>query len=235
MTKEAPGKIYLSDQRGQIETAKFSRYSIFNFGGFYNEHKVPFGTLYAFNEETLATSQSVSLSVIQATYLIVIPITGAIKFRERGNSFLVDVEEVQVCYMPANTTFTVTNPYETDFITYIQIWIKAEQEINESLSQLFKFNFDSIENNLSKIISEVSTVRELPFAFSIGRFGGRQEAIYKLENKNSLFFASVIAGAFELEGRLLHAGDSIALWNIEEAELEALSNNALVLVLEIFA
>jgi hypothetical protein len=46
-------------------------------------------------------------------------------------------------------------------------------------------------------------------------------------------YTQLLAGVFELEDRLLHKKDGLALWAAVEAELEALSNNALVLVLEL--
>ncbi|WP_165699302.1 pirin family protein [Hymenobacter jejuensis] len=54
-----------------------------------------------------------------------------------------------------------------------------------------------------------------------------------MKSNRSRFFAFVVAGAFEVEGRLLHERDGLALWDVQEVELEALSNDALVLVLEL--
>ncbi len=51
---------------------------------------------------------------------------------------------------------------------------------------------------------------------------------------NSLY-TFIVDGAFEIEGRLMHARDGLALWNTEKIELEALSNNAIVVVLELFS
>ena len=73
----------------------------------------------------------------------------------------------------------------------------------------------------------------MPFTVSIGKFSGRGETIYKLPNRNSGLFAFVIEGAFEVEGRLLHARDGLTLWETEEAEMEALSNDAIVLLIEL--
>jgi len=36
-----------------------------------------------------------------------------------------------------------------------------------------------------------------------------------------------------VEGRLLHARDGLTLWETEEAEMEALSNDAIVLLIEL--
>ncbi|WP_188556306.1 pirin family protein [Hymenobacter glacieicola] len=73
----------------------------------------------------------------------------------------------------------------------------------------------------------------LPFSLSLGRFAGRQEALYRPAQAGTLVFAYVLAGAFEAEGRLLHAKDGLAVWDVAEVELEALSNNALIVMLEV--
>lgn len=46
-------------------------------------------------------------------------------------------------------------------------------------------------------------------------------------------FALVLAGAFEVAGRLLHAHDGLALWDTAAVALEALGNDAVLLVLEL--
>ena len=73
----------------------------------------------------------------------------------------------------------------------------------------------------------------MPFKFSAGIFAGREEAIYKMQNSESKFYAFIIDGAFKIEGSLLHARDGLALWNTSIVNLAALSNNAVVLVLEL--
>ena len=66
---------------------------------------------------------------------------------------------------------------------------------------------------------------------SIGQFQGRDEAVHVLNGKGCFYY--VLAGAFEIQERLLHAGDGLALWDIEQVDLEALSNNAVLLVLDL--
>jgi len=75
----------------------------------------------------------------------------------------------------------------------------------------------------------------LPCRASLGRFTGRAEAEYHLRRPGAGFFAFVLAGAFEIAGRLLHANDGLALWDTGTVEVEALSNDALLLVLEVAA
>ncbi|MCC9136100.1 hypothetical protein ACFSKU_16635 [Pontibacter silvestris] len=234
MIKQVPGRIYLADQRGITETALFRRRCTFNFGKFQNEHKVPFGNLHVLNEETLAGSQRVDFEVEQDSHVIIIPVTGAVDFVVSGNILTVDVEEILVCHLPAMSSFCLTNPYQNNTDTFLQLWIKAALPISSPAHQHFVFDFNSIENKLAKIIpEEADSQYRLPLSLSIGRFTGRHEAMYSLKSTHSLFYAYAIAGVFEMEGRLLHEGDGLALWGTDNVELEALSNNALILTLEL--
>ena len=66
---------------------------------------------------------------------------------------------------------------------------------------------------------------------SIGKFSVRGETIYKSSNGN-YYFLFVIAGAFEAEGRLLHERDGHALLDTNEIEIETLSNDAMMFMIE---
>ena len=71
----------------------------------------------------------------------------------------------------------------------------------------------------------------MPSFISIGKFSGRGETIYK-SSSGKCCFLFVIAGAFEAEGRLLHERDGLALFDTNEIEMEALSNDAMMLLIE---
>jgi len=235
MTKQTPGKIYLADQRGLTEAPQFRRYSTLNFGSYAHEHKGAMGNLQALNEETLAGVQRVTFQADQTAYVVILPITGALNVHDSlGGISAVDVGEVQVFTVAAGKSIEIVNLYEADLISFLHIWITAHAP--SSTTPLPAFAFSSLENTLTEIVPGTATTpgeSALPFSLHLGCFAGRTEAIYHLKRENSLFFTFVIAGAFEVAGRLLHEKDGLALWDIAEVELEALSNNALVVVLEI--
>ncbi|WP_316804619.1 hypothetical protein [Pedobacter nototheniae] len=54
---------------------------------------------------------------------------------------------------------------------------------------------------------------DLPLRISAGIFEGRKEAIYKMQKPKNSFYAFTIDGAFEVEERLMHARDGLALWD----------------------
>ncbi|MDF7812889.1 hypothetical protein [Hymenobacter sp. YC55] len=232
MIQQTPGKIFVADQRGLVESSEFRCYSTFNFKAYVHKHKEPFENLYVVNEETLGGGRHLEYTAEQASYILLLPVIGELVATTTAGSATVGVEQLQLLTVPANTTVQLTNPYETELVTFLQLWVKAERPIEQVGSQVFAFQLSAVENQLIPIVPGSEAGLTLPFAVHIGRFAGRQEVVYRLENQAS-FFAFVLAGAFEVQGRLLHEKDGLALWDTEEVEVEALSNNALLVVVEL--
>ena len=59
------------------------------------------------------------------------------------------------------------------------------------------------------------------------------ETAEPIKNKKNGIYAFVIEGVFEVQDRLLHTKDGLAMWDAEEIDFEALSNGAILLLLEI--
>jgi len=240
MLPQIPGKIYLADQRGVLENSQFRRQSTFNFGAFHSEHKAPFGCLYGLNEETLAGGHAVEFAVAEDSYLVLLPITGAVEFSAgAGAPSTVEVEETLTLPAPAGTVLRLRNPFADELVSFLHLWVRATVLLAPLAPVKTVFEAQMLENKLCELVgarpqNQALAQLPLPFRLSLGRFMGRQEAVCQVAAGNSLF-AFVIAGAFELQGRLLHKKDGVALWDVADVELEALSNHALVLVLELIA
>lgn len=231
--KQTPGKIFLAEQRGLTETAQFRRYCTLRFGGYTDAHKGPVGPLRALNDELLAGGQQVSFRAETATLLLVLPITGEVQVSgPAATALLVDVGEVLLLPVPAGAEVSIHNPYPADVISLLHLWLDAPPDTAtaaDAAPQRFVFTAEALENQLATVVPAESG---LGFGLHLGRFAGRHEAVHPLPAGRQLL-AFVVAGAFELEGRLLHEKDTLALWDTAEVELEALSNDALVLVLEL--
>lgn len=230
MSMQIPGKIFLADQRGLSEDAQFRRFCTFSFGDFQHEHKSPVGRLRVLNEEWLAGAGRQQVTLAEAAHVLLLPITGSLKVQTDAAPTTVAVEEALVATVHADSTMHFINPYPTETISFLHLQL-ATEPVSVALNQRFGFDFDTLDNGLVEIIAAKSS--GLPFSLSLGRFAGRQEVVYTVKQPGSQFYAFVIAGAFELEGRLLHEKDGLALWDVTEVEIEALSNNALLLVVEL--
>ncbi|GAB3835983.1 pirin family protein [Hymenobacter jeollabukensis] len=226
--KQTPGKIFLGEQRGLTETAQFRRYSTLSFGPYADAHKGPVGRLRALNDELLAGGQQVSLRAETAALLLVLPITGAVRVSTpQHDPAPVDAGEALLLPLAADAEVHFQNPYPADVISFLHLWLDTATPL--TAPQRFTFAPEALDNQLATIVAADA---RLDFTLQLGRFAGRHEAVCRLA-EGARLFAFVVAGAFELEGRLLHEKDALALWGTAEVELEALSNDALVLLLTV--
>lgn len=116
----------------------------------------------------------------------------------------------------------IKNPYEGDLINYLYIVLKGVSTVNFGLSQADL----EIRNTLHPFIQH-------GIFGCMGIFDGRKETLHKIKDSNNGVFVFVINGAFEVNGRLLEERDALALWETEEADIEALSENAIILLFEV--
>ena len=148
----------------------------------------------------------------------------------------------------AGTTIELGNPYEEELVNFLHLWFKhssppwsespwfvSPRTIPNPPQQVA---FD-LNNHKDKLI-ELPTGQESPAPVNrlfgkqfIGKFTGRTEITHTITPPYNGLFVFVIEGAFEVQYRLLHARDGLALWDLQEVEFEALSNDAIILVTEI--
>jgi redox-sensitive bicupin YhaK (pirin superfamily) len=224
MIPQSKGKIYLSDERGRNEMKWFRTYNTFNFGRYFNEHKTPFGDLYVLNEDTLAPGKGFRMEIEEASDVILLPIVGAISVIDtNGHDSLLQAGQVQRIHFSAGQSFEVQNPYEDDLVKFLQLWIRSDQNIPATIS-----SFDL--NNKDQLLEILHTPS---YSMSIAKFNGRAEGTYFLKDPNNGVFVFNIEGAFEVQYRLMHDGDGLALWELDTIEMEALSNNAILLIVEV--
>ena len=115
-----------------------------------------------------------------------------------------------------------------NWLIFLQIWIKHNDTLPFiSKKDIIDFNLEN-KNQLLSIQTPLSKN-----AFFIGQYGGREEDEYVLKNFSNSVFVFVVEGAFEVANRLLETRDGMALSHIETVEFEALSHDAILLLLEI--
>jgi redox-sensitive bicupin YhaK (pirin superfamily) len=235
MEKLSPGQIYLADQRGVTETEGLTRWCTFNYGDYFDTHRKAFGSLLTLNDELFMPAHKANYQPVQAVWMVIIPITGEVAYKDDlGNGGIVDVGQVQLRYVPAGNMIELSNPYDDERINFLYLEFKAgDTGLASLIPQLYDFDFEDKQNTLIDVVttSQPDSLKALPFSLHIGMFDGRKDTLYQVRER-ALFFAFVVAGAFELQGRLMHQRDGLALWDLHDADMEALSNNAVVMVLQ---
>lgn len=223
MLAQNPSQIYKADLRGHDENGQYRCLSTLNFGIYSKESRQPFGKLKVLNDEALAPQQNKSFSVGSHESIILLPLVGSIDYTDSlGNTALVGTEEILVLSTSKPTSFQLHNPYEVELINYLQI--RLESTNPQESFQKKQFDFGR-QNELSVLLESGG------YKISIGIFSGRSEGVYGLQ-KGKGAFTFIINGAFEFQNRLLESRDALSIWEVDELEFEALSENAILLLIE---
>lgn len=217
MLAQSPSQIFKALFRGHEEDESYRCLTTFTS----DDHKKSFGALKMLNDETLAPQTTKSFPIGEDAEVIILPLYGTVCLNQKH---YLNTEEIQILNLSKGTSFELQNPYEDELINYLQIRLSAT---NENLKNGIKKAFDFETRNTLFTIHEHENTQ-----ISIGIFDGRSEGLYPLKNQNNGVFTFVINGVFEFQNRLLETRDGLAIWAISEIEFEALSENAILLVIE---
>lgn len=221
-------KIFLSAQRGKTELSWFRSFHSFNLGNFQDANKEHIGKLRVFNDNTLAAGKGMKMQVEKPTEVLVLPLVGGIEFKNStGYHDFLEVGKTQIFSAEAGMDYEVLNPYESELINYLEIWIEKENVLTPSTTSV---DIDLEKRN--ELLPIFSSVKQNAFGY-FGKYDGREEGIYEIKNTGSCVYVSVIEGAFEVDNKLMEARDGLAIWNANEIEFEALSNDAMLLFFEV--
>jgi len=234
MMRHSKAKIFLADERGVNETNWSRSQPTFNFAKYFNENKTPFGDLYLLNDEVLDAGQSLTIGVGEHSYMILLPVIGAVGVKDSsGNENFIAAGQLQVLPADYGDSIVISNPFGEGLVNFLQVRVRGDRTLPPQKSGLYTYDINKCMNSLLTISPVSQREFVLPFSISIGKFEGRGETNYKVKNNDAGLFVFVIEGAFEVQGTLLHARDGLALWDTDEAEMEALSNDAIVLLMEL--
>lgn len=206
-----PARILLNEQHGSH---------------FFSDAGDSFGSLHSFSNEELLASKEKFFQVLGNKTLIVIPITGDLIYCiDQTTQEELVVGQIQIFNNPNNFEIQVSNPFDDEAINLIMIIIDGTSRNRMAFMERLDFQIPTGIARMTTIFKANS------IELSIGQFQGREEAIHQINGKGCFYY--VLAGAFEIQERLLHAKDGLALWDLAETEIEALSNNAVLLALDL--
>ena len=230
MLSQADATIYLANQRGCSQEEWHRSYHTFNFGSYFNESRKSFANLQVVNDDALKGGSTITFDVKENTLILLLPLVGAFDFQNQYEQGSVEVGQCYHFFATKNSSFEIINPYESELINFLQIWLTTESP--KHLTATHKIDFD-LNLHKNQLIALSSTgINKNAIAF-IGKFDGRQEGIISIQHPDKGAFVFIIEGAFEVQNRLLQPRDGLAIWNTSEIEFEALSNDAIILIVEL--
>ncbi|MBX2917123.1 MAG: hypothetical protein KF856_17770 [Cyclobacteriaceae bacterium] len=212
-----PVKILLGDRRTRSQSPVHeSKHSL----------REPFGLLNAFDEVMLKPGGIITHPVCRAGIFCLLPVVGACEVKGT-DSRTIDIGGLYFTHVEINDVVHIKNPYAQEWIRFI-MWELTGESTESNALQSFELNLD-----LGKLIRIFKgSVHGQRIAVRAGMFEGRAEGSLSLPNANHFIF--VLEGVFEVQNRLLHAHDALSMPACTHLEFEALSNNAILLIISQF-
>jgi hypothetical protein len=232
MTSQAEAKIYLSKHRGCSQTDWHRSYHTFNFGSYFNEHKRTFNNLRTLNDDTLKASSTIKHQVQDDILVLLVPLVGALEYKNSlGIQGSLDVGQSLIFPAFKGTEFEISNPYNNELINYLHLELTGGKE-QSNTPVVAEFDLNTHENKLVPFFADGYENNPGIASIHLGKFNGREEGTHAVKHSAQGIFVFIVEGAFEVQNRLLQPRDGLALWNIDQIEFEALSNDAIMLVVE---
>lgn len=232
MLTQTDAQIYLEGLRGQFQTDGHRSLRTFNFQDYRAEGREPVGTLEVLNDETLMPECSCEIRVEKFCQVILLPVVGAVEVEEKGREArFVNSGEALFLLASPEEHYTITNPYPDEAVNYLQIRIDDGQYLSSPISTSgLTAHFHLNEKD---VLVPVRGYHGSSAHLFIGQYNGRVEGIFTSWNPQHSAFVFVIEGAFEVQNRLLERRDALVLGNAEMVAFEALSNGAVLLVIDL--
>jgi hypothetical protein len=231
MKSESPAQIFNAALRGYKETPSYKCFYTFNFNDYQSEFRESFGQLTFLNDESLFPQESITYTPQEDTQIILLPIAGALCYRNGVHKEeLIQSEQIKVLEIKKGVSYTFRNPFKEKWIHYLHIGFKINAPYWEYQPAPQPIKFKRLNELVCFGLHK--QMEDRPAGY-IGIYEGRYQGSYELKNLDNGVFVYVIKGAFEVQGRLLEYRDGLSLWDTTEIEFEALSNNAIILLLEI--
>lgn len=223
MLAQSEAYIYLSDRRKGARTDTYRSLSSFE--------RPLFGKLLGFSEDTLLPGARELIVAEKPAEVILIPLVGGLELSDgHGESVFVSPGESFRLLAFPESRLSVVNPYEEDTISLVRILCDTSiQEAGVSHVDLEPGHvFPLLETDQLHTAFQAGLVKGL-----IGQYHLRSEDEYKPSDATAGLFVYVVQGAFEVQNRLLETGDALSLSGSDTLEFEALSEGALILVVEV--
>lgn len=215
--------MFLSGHRTKTAFTGFKSLHTFNSGNPPDKGPVP--PFRAWNDNALQGGNSVSRQVEKPADVLLLPLMGGLRFKTGNQENWVENGHLLIASLGPGMSYEILNPYEKDWISYLEIEIETPDASAPS----------SVLNRPVNTI-EINTLHPLFSSGQAGAFfgiydGGKEDTIHTPDD----LFIFVIEGAIEVDYKLLEARDGVAISRPGEIEFEVLSDRAMLLIFELRA
>ncbi len=230
--------LYKAETRGHAQHGWLNAHHTFSFANYYDPERVHFGALRVLNDDIIDGEKGFGTHPHDNMEIITIPLSGSLRHEDSmGNGGVIESGDIQVMSAGSGVHHSEFNAQKDKPVNLFQIWVFPNKKNVTPRYEQKTIDFWKHKNKLQEIISPTPSENGLWIHqdawFSIGSFEKGFVEKYNLKSKSNGVFVMVIQGSFNVSGTVLNQRDGMGVWEAESLNLESLTDDAQLLLMEV--
>jgi quercetin 2,3-dioxygenase len=230
--------LHKANTRGHANHGWLDANHSFSFANYYNPDRMHFGVLRVLNDDSIDAGMGFGTHPHDNMEIITIPLEGDLEHKDSmGNIGVIKHGDIQVMSAGTGIYHSEYNKNKDKKVKLLQIWVfPNKRDVTPRYDQL-TLNITERQNKLQQILSPNSDdagvwIHQRAW-FNLGTFDNAVSAEYKVKHEQNGVYAFVIKGQFSINGNVLEQRDALGVWNTETLNIQSLSNDSEILLLDV--
>ncbi len=230
--------IHKANTRGGADHGWLKAKHSFSFANYYDPERIHFGVLRVLNDDYVEGGMGFPMHPHDNMEIITIPLEGALEHKDSmGNKEVVKAGEIQVMSAGTGVYHSEYNHYKDQALKLFQIWlIPNKRNVTPRYDQM-TLDVNQRRNKLQQILSpnendEGVWIHQNAW-FMMGTFDDGFKVNYEIKRPENGVYIMVVKGKVNINGTELEDRDAIGIENIKGISIEALTQDAEILVMDI--
>lgn len=230
--------LHKANSRGDANHGWLRSRHTFSFADYSNPERVHFGALRVLNDDQVAAGMGFGTHPHDNMEIISIPLEGDLEHRDSmGNVAVIKNGDVQAMSAGTGITHSEYNKNKDKPVKFLQIWVFPNKRNVTPRYDQVTLNVNDRHNKLQQIVSPEAGKSGVWIHqdawFHLGKFDKGFSTEYKIKKPGDGVYAFVIKGDVTIEGNALHERDGLGIKDADKISVQADSQDAEVLLMEV--
>jgi redox-sensitive bicupin YhaK (pirin superfamily) len=230
--------LHKANTRGHANHGWLDSYHSFSFANYYNPERMHFGVLRVLNDDQIAGGQGFGKHPHDNMEIVSIPLAGELAHKDSmGNVATIKHGDIQVMSAGTGIQHSEFNGSDEEWGKFLQIWMFPNKRNVQPRYDQITLNIADRHNNLQQVLSpspddEGVWVHQDAW-FYLGNFDEGFSCQHQIKKTGNGVYAFVLSGQITINGQVLDQRDGFGVWNTDSITIEANSQNAEVLLMDV--
>ncbi|WP_417368471.1 pirin family protein [Flavobacterium beibuense] len=230
--------LHKANTRGHANHGWLDSHHTFSFANYYNPDRMHFGVLRVLNDDRVDPGMGFGTHPHDNMEIISIPLEGDLEHKDSmGNTAVIKNGDIQVMSAGTGIYHSEYNKNKDKLTKFLQIWVYPNKRNVTPRYDQITLKAEERHNKLQQILSpnpdDAGVWIHQDAWFHLGKFDKNKSLKYDFKKKGNGVYAFVLNGDFKLNNIALNHRDGLGIWNTNSIAIEALSDNAEILLMEV--